>query len=36
LRLAVIEPHYNGKRLDNHIFACGKCDEMQTYVFERA
>jgi hypothetical protein len=35
LRLAVIEPQYNGKRLDNHIFACGKCDEMQTYVFER-
>jgi len=35
LRLAVIEPHYNGKRLDNHIFACSKCDEIQTYVFDR-
>jgi hypothetical protein len=33
LRLTVIEPHYNGKRLDNHIFACSKCDEIQTYVF---
>jgi hypothetical protein len=35
LRLAVVEPHNNGKRLDNHIFACGKCDEIQTYVFDR-
>jgi hypothetical protein len=35
LRLAVIEPHYNGKHLDNHIFACSKCDEIQTYVFDR-
>jgi C4-type Zn-finger protein len=35
LRLTVIEPHYNGKRLDNHIFACSKCDEIQTYVFDR-
>jgi C4-type Zn-finger protein len=33
LRLTVIEPHYNGKCLDNHIFACSKCDEIQTYVF---
>jgi len=35
LRLTVIEPHYNGKRLDNHIFACSKCDEIQTCVFDR-
>ncbi len=35
LRLTVIEPHYNGKRLDNHIFACRECDEIQTYVFDR-
>jgi hypothetical protein len=36
LRLTTIEPSYNGKRLDNHIFACSKCDEIQTYVFDRA
>jgi ribosomal protein L37AE/L43A len=35
LRLTRIEPHYNGKRIDNHIFACSKCDETQTYVFDR-
>jgi hypothetical protein len=35
LRLAVIEPHWSGKRLDNHIFACGTCDEMQAHVFDR-
>jgi len=35
LRLTVIEPHHNGKRLDHHIFACSKCDEAQTYVFDR-
>jgi transcription elongation factor Elf1 len=34
LRLAVVEPHYN-KRLEDHVFACGKCDEVQTYVFDR-
>jgi hypothetical protein len=36
LRLIAIEPSYNGKRLDNHTFACSKCDEIQTYVFDRA
>jgi hypothetical protein len=35
LRLAVVEPHYNGKRLDRHIFACSACNEIQTYVFDR-
>jgi hypothetical protein len=35
LRLTVVEPHYNGKRLDNHIFACSACDEIQIYVFDR-
>jgi hypothetical protein len=35
LRLTVIEPHHNDKRLDDHIFACDKCDEAQTYVFDR-
>jgi C4-type Zn-finger protein len=35
LRLTVIEPHHNGKRLDNHIFACSECDEIQTYAFDR-
>jgi hypothetical protein len=35
LRLTVVEPHYNGKRLEDHVFACGKCDEIQTYVFDR-
>jgi hypothetical protein len=36
LRLTVVEPHYNGKRLDNHIFACSVCNEIQTYVFDRS
>jgi hypothetical protein len=35
LRLTVVEPHYNGKRIDNHIFACSACKEIQTYVFDR-
>jgi hypothetical protein len=35
LRLTVVEPHYSGKRLDNHIFACSACKEIQTYVFNR-
>jgi hypothetical protein len=29
LRLTAIEPSYDGKRLDNHIFACSKCDEIR-------
>jgi hypothetical protein len=35
LRLTVIEPRHNGKRLDDHSFACNECDEAQTYVFDR-
>ncbi len=35
LRLTVVQPHYNGKRLDNHIFDCSACNEIQTYVFDR-
>ncbi len=35
LRLTVVEPDHNGKHLDNHIFACSACNEIQTYVFDR-
>jgi hypothetical protein len=35
LRLTVIEPYYNGKQLDNHVFAYSKCDEIRIYVFDR-
>jgi hypothetical protein len=35
LRLTVIEPYYDGTHLDNHIFACTKCDEIRIYVFDR-
>ena len=32
--LASLNP-ITGKRLDNHVFACSKCNEVQTYVFDR-